>query len=56
MGTKNMLDYLKNCIPSSHPNQTAVIGTDTESSSSNSSTSIVARKVCDMKTLDSFVK
>ena len=55
MGTKNMLDHLKNCVPSSRSSRAAVAGTDTESSSS-SSTSTVVRRVSGMKTLDSFVK
>ena len=55
MSTKNMLDHLKNYIPSLHSSHTAVAGTDTESSSS-SSPSTVARRVSGMKILDSFVK
>ena len=55
MSTKNMQDHLKNCIPSLHSSHAAVAGTDTESSS-NSSTSTVVRRVFGMKTLDSFVK
>ena len=55
MGIKNMLGHLKKCIPSSRSSRAAVAGTDTESSSSNS-TSTVVRRVSGMKTLDSFVK
>ena len=55
MGTKHMLDHLKNCIPSLRSSRAAVAGIDTESSSS-SSTSTVVRRFSGMKTLDSFVK
>ena len=57
LGTKNMLDHLKNCTPSSRSSRTrAVCDTDSESSSSSSSTGTVVRRVSGMKTLDSFVK
>ena len=53
MGTKNMLDYLKNCTPTSCSSRTVSVSV---SESNSSSTSTVVRRVSGMKTLDSFVK
>ena len=53
MGTKNMLDHLKNYTPTSRSSR-AMSGSESESDSS--STSTVVRRVSGMKTLDSFVK
>ena len=55
MGTMNMLDHLKKCVPSSHSSRAGVAGTDTESSSS-SSTSTIVKRVSGMNTLVNFVK
>ena len=55
MGTMNMLDHLKKCVPSSHSSCAGVAGTDTESSSS-SSTSTIVKRVSGMNTLVNFVK
>ena len=55
MSTMNILDHLKNCVPSLYSNHAAVAGTDTDSSS-GSSTNTVVRRVSGIKTLVSFVK
>ena len=52
MGTKNMLDHLKNCTPTSRSSR-AVSGSESDSSSSSTCTVV---RVSGMKTLDSFVK
>ena len=51
----NMLDNLKKCVLSSHSSRAGVAGTDIESSSS-SSTSTIVKRVSGMNTLVNFVK
>ena len=52
MDIKNMPDHLKNGVPSFRSSCAAVAGTDKESSSC-SSTSTVVRRISSMKTLSS---
>ena len=58
LGTKNMLDHLKNCTPSSCSDSSIASGSGSSvaGGSDSSCASKVVKRVPGMKTLDSFVK
>lgn len=57
LGTKNMLDHLKNCSPASSPRSGSRVASGSSvASGSDSSCGSIVRRVPGQKTLDSFVK